>query len=215
LLGGKIFAKRLLIAALVAVATLATSALAQKNELTGITGRTFISDQGVPNTGLANSNIHFGKGTTFEVNYGRHFIGNGFTQLTFEVPAVFNLDEDIQFKENVIPESFRSYFVTPGLRANVFANTAVSPWFSLGGGFGHFSPSSNLEFGGRQSCQIKYDRRNAIWLRPRRSRVEELLHTRWSPRLLVGHTNLNVDTGKSRQHNYLVGGGVVWHFGKI
>jgi len=62
LLGGKISAKRLLIAALVAVATLATSALAQQNELTGIIGRTFSRDQGVPNTGLANSNIHFGKG---------------------------------------------------------------------------------------------------------------------------------------------------------
>ena len=30
-----------------------------------------------------------------------------------------------------------------------------------------------------------------------------------------GTPNLNVDTGKSRQHNYFVGGGVVWPFGKI
>jgi hypothetical protein len=27
-----------------------------------------------------------------------------------------------------------------------------------------------------------------------------------------GVPQLNIDTGKSRQHNYLVGGGVVWHF---
>jgi hypothetical protein len=27
-----------------------------------------------------------------------------------------------------------------------------------------------------------------------------------------GVPELNVDTGKSRQHNYFVGGGVVWHF---
>jgi hypothetical protein len=37
--------KPLLIAALVAVTMLAASAFAQKNELTGIIGRTFISDQ--------------------------------------------------------------------------------------------------------------------------------------------------------------------------
>jgi hypothetical protein len=37
--------KRLLIAALVAAMMLAASAFAQKNELTGIIGRTFISDQ--------------------------------------------------------------------------------------------------------------------------------------------------------------------------
>src|ERR1700739_545996 len=134
-------AKRLLIAALVAVAILATSALAQKNELTGIIGRTFISSQLVPNTGLPNSDVHFGKGLTFEVNYGRHLLGGGFTRIAFEVPALFNLDEDIQFHQNLVPESFRSYIVTPSLRANVFANTAVSPWASIGGGFGHFSPN--------------------------------------------------------------------------
>ena len=27
-----------------------------------------------------------------------------------------------------------------------------------------------------------------------------------------GVPQLNVDTGKTRQHNYFVGGGVVWHF---
>jgi hypothetical protein len=42
--GGTMSVKRLLIAALVAVTMLAASALAQKNELTGIIGRTFVSD---------------------------------------------------------------------------------------------------------------------------------------------------------------------------
>ncbi len=37
--------KRLLMAALVAVSTLTASALAQKNELTGIIGRTFVRDR--------------------------------------------------------------------------------------------------------------------------------------------------------------------------
>jgi hypothetical protein len=208
-------AKRFLLAASVAVVTLATSALAQKNELTGIIGRTFISDQGVPNTGLANSNIHFGKGTSFEVNYGRFILGNGFTRLSFEVPAVFNLDEDIQFKENLVPESFRTYFVTPALRANVFANTAVSPWISLGGGFGHFSPSSNLEFGGPSPAksnttgvmQIGFGLDVRVW---KSFSVRGGVRDFWS-----GTPNLNVDTGKSRQHNYFVGGGLIWHFGKI
>lgn len=208
-------AKRFLLAASVAVFTLATSALAQKNELTGIIGRTFISDQGVPNTGLANSNIHFGKGTSFEVNYGRFILGNGFTRLSFEVPAVFNLDEDIQFKENLVPERLRTYFVTPSLRANVFANTAVSPWISFGGGFGHLSPSSNLEFGGPSPAksnttgvmQIGFGLDVRVW---KSFSVRGGVRDFWS-----GTPNLNVDTGKSRQHNYFVGGGLIWHFGKI
>ena len=57
-------AKRLLMAALVAVVTLTASALAQKNELTGIIGRTFTSDQGVLNTNLFDNNLHFGEGLT-------------------------------------------------------------------------------------------------------------------------------------------------------
>ena len=59
--------------------------------LTGIIGRTFVSDQGVLNSNLFDNNLHFGEGLTFEVNYGRHLMGNGFARLTFEVPAVFVL----------------------------------------------------------------------------------------------------------------------------
>jgi hypothetical protein len=79
-------AKRLLMMALVAVLALTASALAQKNELTGIIGRTFVSDRGVLNSNLFDNNLHFGEGLTFEVNYGRHLMGNGFARLTFECP---------------------------------------------------------------------------------------------------------------------------------
>ncbi|HEU0368745.1 MAG TPA: hypothetical protein VFR42_06030 [Candidatus Acidoferrum sp.] len=67
--------KRLLMTALVTVTVLVASAFAQKNELTGIIGRTFISDQGVKNVNLFNNNVHAGAGLTFEVNYGRHLMG--------------------------------------------------------------------------------------------------------------------------------------------
>ena len=54
--------KRLSMAALVTVAILTTSAFAQSNELTGIIGRTFISNQGVKGTNLFDNYVHFGKG---------------------------------------------------------------------------------------------------------------------------------------------------------
>jgi hypothetical protein len=147
--GGTMSVKRLLIAALVAVTMLAASAFAQKNELTGIIGRTFVSDQGVKGFSLANNNLHFGSGLTFEVNYGHFLLGNTFAHLTFEVPVVVNWDQDLQFDANVVPGNYRSYFVTPSLRANAFATTGVSPWVSFGGGIGRFSPSSQLESGGK------------------------------------------------------------------
>ncbi len=98
-------AKRLWMMALVAVLALTASALAQENELTGIIGRTFVSDQGVLNSNLFDNNLHFGEGLTFEVNYGRHLMGNGFARLTFEVPAVFDPKQKVHFASGVEPTS--------------------------------------------------------------------------------------------------------------
>lgn len=205
--------KRLLITALVAVITFTASAFSQKNELEGFFGSTVISDQGVKNANLFNNNVHFGKGYTFGVNYGRR-LKEGFTRLTFEVPAVFNFDEDLNFAANAVPESYKSYFVTPSIRANVFGENAVSPWVSIGAGVGHFSPSSNLLFGGPSSAKGSTTGVMQIGLG---------LEVRLKQRFLLrggvrdfwsGTPNLNVDTGKSRQHNFVVGAGLAYRFGK-
>jgi hypothetical protein len=206
---------RLLMTALVTVTILTASALGQKNELTGVIGRFFISDQGVKGfTNLISNDVHFGNGLSFEVNYGRHLLGEGFTRVSFEVPAVFNVDEDLNFAANAVPASYRSYFVTPALRANVFATTAISPWISFGGGVGHFSPSSNLEFGGKSPSKgsttgiFQMGLGLDVRILPKislRGQVRDF----WS-----GTPDISVDTGKSRQHNFFVGGGVVYRFGK-
>jgi hypothetical protein len=206
--------KRLSMAALVTVAMLTASAFAQSNELTGIIGRTFISDQGVKGTNLVDNNVHFGEGLTFEINYGRHIWGEGFTRVTFEVPAVINMDEDLNFAANSVPSSYQSYFVTPSLRANVFATTAISPWISAGGGFGHFRPADHLEFGGSSGAKSSTTGVMQIGIG-----LDVRLKSRFTLRgeardFWSGTPDILVDTGKSRQHNYLVGGGVVWRFGK-
>jgi hypothetical protein len=42
-----------------------------KNEVAVTIGRTFISDQGVPNTNFFDNTVHFGKGLSFEGDYAR------------------------------------------------------------------------------------------------------------------------------------------------
>jgi hypothetical protein len=145
---------------------------------------------------LANNNVHFGNG------------------LTFEAPVVFDFDQDLQFDANVVPGNYRSYFATRSLRANAFATTGVSPWVIFGGGVGRFSPSSQLEFGGknpnRESTtgvfQMGIGQDVKLW-RSLKARGE--VRDFWS-----GTPSLGVDTGKSRQHNFNVGSGVIWQFGK-
>jgi opacity protein-like surface antigen len=194
--------------------TLIASAAAQdKNELSGIIGRTFISDQGVRGISAPDTNVHFGNGLSIEANYGRHLLNAGIAGLTFEVPFVYNPDEDLHFSVNVIPEGYSAYFLTPSIRANLVPDSGLSPWVSFGVGFAHFSESSNLELGGTNpgktgstsaAIQAGLGLDVKIWRNLRlRGEVRDFY---------TGVPQLNVDTGKSRQHNFFVGGGAVWHF---
>ena len=211
-------AKRAMIAAVaVTMSVLGASAVAQdqKNELTGILGRTFISDQGIrgPNAPVLNPFVRSGKGLTFEINYARALIVRPIFSISAEVPAVFNLDEDLASGGDVVPRDYRQIFVAPSARLNLFPQTAVSPWISLGGGFAHFSESNNLNYFGSNPGSsstsgvlqggLGLDVR--LW---RRFSIRGQVRDFWSgtPALPLA------DTGKTRQHNYFVGGGVLWHF---
>ncbi|HZZ14833.1 MAG TPA: hypothetical protein VFE08_02610 [Candidatus Sulfotelmatobacter sp.] len=187
----------------------------EKNELTGILGRTFISDQGLhgPNTPPLNPFIRSGKGLTFEINYSRTLLVTPLFSISGEVPAVFNLDEDIGSGGDVIPPGYRQMFVTPSARLNLFPATAVSPWVSLGGGFGHFSEDKTLIYGGKNPggssttgvLQGGFGLDVRVW---HRFSIRGEVRDFWS-----GTPNFPLaDTGKTRQHNFFVGGGVVWHF---
>src|SRR2546422_6615097 len=149
--------KRLLIAVLAALAILAASAAAQdqKNELTGIIGRTFISDQGISGATFFNPFVRSGKGLTFEVNYARLFLMHSVYSVSAEVPVAYNPDEDLNSGGNVVPIDYSELFIAPSVRANLFPTTAISPWVSFGAGFGHFSENGALIYGGTNPGKSK------------------------------------------------------------
>jgi len=126
----------------------ASAAAQQKNEVAVVIGRTFVDGYRIANTNFFNNSVNFGEGITLEGSYGRHLKGGDFASLTFEVPVAYDFQEELNFGINTIPKSYKSLFVTPSIRANIFSGNAVSPWVSFGGGFGHFSESSELVFGG-------------------------------------------------------------------
>jgi hypothetical protein len=207
--------KQAVLRILAAICILATSVAAQdeKNELTGVVGRVFISDQGIKGATYFNPYVRSGKGLTFEINYARHLIVTPIYSISGEVPAVFNLDEDLNSGSDVVPKDYKQIFVTPSVRFNLFPITAVSPWVSIGGGFGFFSENKNLLYygpnpGGSSTSgvlQIGAGLDVRVW---RRFSIRGDLRDFWS-----GTPDLPLaDTGKTRQHNYFVGGGVVYHF---
>lgn len=210
--------KRFWIAALCsAVIILAVSAAAQdeKNEIGGIIGRTFVSDQGIK-LAIPDPIIHFGKGLSFEGEYARRFLVTPIYALSAEVPFMYNHDMDLNaggYPIAVVPTDLKAYFITPAARVNFFPTTAVSPWVSLGAGVGHFSQSSTLVYGGANpgksttgfalegglGLDVKVWRKISI-----RGEVRDF----WS-----GEPDFPLaPTGKSRQHNYFVGGGAFWRF---
>ena len=194
-----------------------TIAIAQepKNEISGTVGRTVISDQLVPNTNFFDNSVQFGKGTSFEVNYGRILQRHAVWNLTLEVPVIFNPDEDLNYGLDQIPRQYSSYFVTPAARVNLIPDLAVSPWISFGGGIGHFVASKDLVFfGTNPGHRIKttgvLEGGVGLDVRlPKLSHIRFRFEARddWS-----GSPPLNIDTGRSRQHNYYIGAGVVYQF---
>jgi len=200
------------LAVLAVLTILVAGAFAQKNELGGTLGRTFISDQGVAGTAFPDSNIHFGHGLTFEANYGRHLLNTGVFRITLEVPAVFNPNEKLHFGGLNTPSSFASYFVTPSARVTLLPSGAVAPWISIGGGFGHFSLSSRLDSGqpNPQSGSTTGVFQLGLGLDVR---IIHSLYLRGEVREFnSGEPQLNVNTGKSRFNNLFAGAGVAWHF---
>jgi len=200
--------KHLTIAVLVSVCTFVGRATSQKNELTGILGRTFISDQIIPTSTSTDNKLRFGAGFTFEGNIARRVFDTDVLAVALEVPVIYNVDEDVHTHTNPVSPGFHAFFVTPAARLNLFPHTAVSPWVSVGGGFGHFSGSAVqfqpktgtttgvFQIGGGLDVHLigRFDLRGE---------VRDL----WS-----GVPQLHVSTNESRQHNLFVGGGIVWHF---
>jgi len=210
--------KRLCIAVLAVTTILAVSAVGQdgKNEVGGLLGRIFISDQGIKGANYFDPIIHHGKGLTFEANYARRVIVAPVYAISGEV--VFAYDHRIKLNAgtypiSVVPQSEKAYFLTPAARVNLFPTTAVSPWISFGAGFGHFSQFKTLLYGGANPGKSTTSAvvEGGIGLDVR---VWHKLSIRGEARdFWSGEPDYPLaPTGKTRQHNYFVGGGAFWRF---
>jgi hypothetical protein len=200
--------KQLTIGVLLSLCTFVVHATAQKNELSGIVGRQFVSDQVVPTSTASDNLLRFGNGLSFEGNIARRMLDGALLAVSVELPVVFNVDEDVHTHDNPVSPGYKAIFVTPAARLNIFAQTAVSPWVSVGGGFSHFHGSAT-QFGPKTSTT------NGVFQIG--GGLDVTLHRKFSLRgelrdFWSGVPKLNVSTNQSRQHNLFVGGGVVWHF---
>jgi hypothetical protein len=208
-------------ARIVCVGIMVASAVAQRsefsasdrNEISATVGKTFVSSQAIKGANFFDPNIHFGNGITIGGNYSRLLKRSGIFGISGEVAGTYNPDMDLNLSQNLIPEAYQAYFITPGVKVNFFYGEGVTPWVSLGGGYGVFRMSKQLVFGGPNPGKtstntgvLQFGAGLDVWP-----------WHKWGLRLEArdfysGMPDLNVTTVRSRQHNVYVGGGIIRRF---
>jgi len=194
---------------IVPVLFVVASAMAQVNELSFTAGRTFVSTQTITGTPLP---VHFSNEESVAFDYGRLLKTHKIFGLYAEVPTAIYFRMDVNTNLGTSPKDIGALFVTPSVRLNVFSGDSVTPWVSAGGGYGRFreapvtlynnpNPASGTNTG---VLQVGAGLDTWFW------------HN-WGARFEArdfysGVPNLNVATGKSRQHNYYVGVGITHRF---
>ncbi len=197
-----------LAALVVPVLFFVSSALAQINEFSITAGRTFVGTQTA--SGLP---VHFGNEESFEFNYGRLLKSHSIFGLYAELPVAIYPRMDVNYNlGHLTPKDIGALFVTPSVRLNIFSGDSVTPWVSAGGGYGRFrvAPVTLYEDpnpgSGSNTGVVQFGAGLDVW-------VWHSWGARFEARdFYSGAPNLNVDTGRSRQHNYYVGLGVVHRF---
>lgn len=194
-----------------------TSVWDKKNEIAGIVERDLASGHAITSPSIPPPNtdnrVNIGKGIAFQGNFGRRLRTSDLFAVTFEVPVIYLPDQDLLSSNDLVPEGYKALFVTPGVRLNLFPHTLVSPWGAAGGGFGHFSTSKTgvfnvLKVPGKSSSTSVFEFGGGVDVKIWRS-----LKFRGEIRdFYSGVPNLNVVQGRTRMHNFIGGGGVVWVF---
>jgi hypothetical protein len=202
-------AKRLAVL-VVPVLVLIASAVAQVNEVSITAGRTFVSTQTVRSTGLP---VHFGNEETVAFNYARLLKSIKIFGIYAELPVAIYPRMDLNYNLNQVPKDIGALFVTPSVRVNLFSGEGVTPWVSVGGGYGRFREAPRLNFFGANPGPTGTNTGVVQF----GAGLDVFPWHRWGARaeardFYSGTPNINVDTGRSRQHNYYVGIGVIHRF---
>ena len=196
------------------LAFIVSSAWAQVNEVSVTVGRSFVSSQTILNSGLSfNPSVHFGNEESVAFNYARLVKSWKIFGFNAELPVAIYPRMDLNTQFNGIPKDIGALFLTPSIRMNIFSGDSVTPWLSAGGGYGRFREAPVLNYYGKNpgptssnTGVVQFGAGLDVWI----------WHS-WGLRteardFYSGVPALNVDTGRSRQHNYYVGIGVAHRF---
>src|SRR5258706_556365 len=179
-----------------------------KNQL-GLT----IGVEMVPSTTSGGIDIDFSSSVVFGVDYARRLRVGRSTRFYLEIPFSAAPHHSIDASSPSTPGSMATLFVTPSWRVNFLPESAVSPWVSVGAGYGLYQGSTNLRNGTKSPARfanvVAFQWGGGIDVRtPMRLGVP--IHLRLETRDFYTLDTLDFNTGGSGdQHNIVVDGGIL------
>jgi hypothetical protein len=123
----------------------AINVCAQQNEVGLLLGAndTQGSDFAPPSIG----SFRPGTGLTFEITYARRFTDAKLASMHFEVVFAATPNTDINTSNVVLPRSYSSIFLTPGLKLKLLPGFFLSPYVAAGAGYARFTVSDTATDG--------------------------------------------------------------------
>jgi hypothetical protein len=147
-----------------------------------------------------------------EVAFDQRVINAHIASLYLELPVIVAPSVGVGSANVLLPRSYSSVFVAPGLKLKILPVGGFSPYLVLGGGLAHFSSGSTTQNdsigNGGGATSAAYDFGGGLDMR-----VLPLIGIRVEVRdVSSGNPSFNVPVVGGRQHNVLFGAGIVLRF---
>ena len=193
---------------LIFVLGVSIAATAQGNDLAFVVGAKFTPSTSSALGGSTSIDTHIG----IEGSFAFQLKGLPMASLEIEVPVMVTPSANVNTSNLLASKNYTSLYFTPGFRLKFAPSGSISPWFAVGAGLAHFSPSTTSvsgsaspatsttkgagDVGGGVDFKMKFV--------PLRFRIEAREYFSGSPNLNIPQLSLH--------NNLFVGGGIVLTF---
>jgi hypothetical protein len=189
----------------------AAAALAQRNELGLSVGAMLSQSRGA----LQPLIVNLSSGIAFQADYAHRVLtGNDYVALYGDVVVSGNPQRTISSATGSATRDVASFFAVPGIRIKFAPNAKVSPWFSIGGGYGLYQQSTTSLNSAPNTAPRDLNRFIVGYGGGLDWKVQRIISLRLEVRdfYSTGSPAYNVPGISGGQHNYVAGGGVVFRF---
>ena len=206
---------------LMILALSAGSSLAAEQELGLTLGALSGPDRNLTGSAASPARLRFSTGTALQANYARRFATLPNADLLFEVHFLASPQQHVAASVSSATSlsnatrDIAALYVTPGLRVKFYPARRMSPWAAVGGGYSLYEQST-ATLGGTPNPAPRHSSGGALQFGGGADfKVWKALSLRGEAReFYTASPKFNVSVAGTGQFHLVVGGGIVWRFGR-